>query len=139
MKTPSSSAAACSYSPSSCSRCSRWCDRLAACLLCSAVAAAFIFWLINANPATIAVLIVGSYIAAMIYGWRISSRETGDNPYMWNRSMLLGSPAGQSQKWYKSIWFWWLVNLAVFTAIYVRSGDSLAERCKDLRELGHLS
>jgi SSS family solute:Na+ symporter len=92
---------------------------LAAGLLCSAIAAVFIFWLINANPAAIAVLIVGSYVAAMVYGWRISSREAGDS-YMWSRSMLLGSPAGQSQKWYKSIWFWWLVNFAVFAAIYLR-------------------
>lgn len=91
----------------------------AVCLFCSVVAAAFLFWLINANPAVIAILIISSYLAAMIYGWRISSRGTGDNAYMWNRSMLLGSPAGPSQKWYKSIRFWWLVNLAVFAAIYV--------------------
>jgi len=88
-------------------------------LLCSAVAAVFIFWLINANPAMIAVLIIVSYIAAMLYGWRIGSHEAGDS-YMWSRSMLLGSPAGQSQKWYKSIWFWWLVSFAVFAAIYMR-------------------
>jgi len=93
---------------------------LAACLVCSALAAAFIFWLINANPAMIAVLIIASYIGVMLYGWRTSSQETGDDPYMWNRSMLLTSPAGQAQKWYKSIWFWWLVSLAIFAAIYIR-------------------
>jgi hypothetical protein len=92
---------------------------LTACLLCSALAAVLIFWSINANPALIAILIISSYVAAMIYGWRACSRETG-NCYMWNRSMLLGSPAGRPQPWYKSIWFWWLVNLAIFAAIYVR-------------------
>jgi SSS family solute:Na+ symporter len=92
---------------------------LAAGLLCSAVAAVFIFWLINASPAMIAVVIIGSYVAVMLYGWRTSPRQARDDPYLWNRSMLSGSPAGRAQKWYKSIWFWWLVNLAVFTAIYV--------------------
>jgi SSS family solute:Na+ symporter len=91
---------------------------LAACLLYSAAAATLIFWLINANPALIAVLIISSYIAAMVYGWYVSSRETGDS-CMWNRSMLRSSPVGRSP-WYKSIWFWWLVNLAIFAAIYVR-------------------
>jgi SSS family solute:Na+ symporter len=92
---------------------------LAACLLCSAVAATLIFWLINANPALIAVFIILSYVAAMVSGWRISSRETGDS-HTWNRSMLRSSPAGRPPLWYKSIWFWWLVNLAIFAAIYVR-------------------
>ena len=92
---------------------------LAACLVCSTLAAAFIFWMINASPAMIAVLIIGSYVAVMLYGWRAASRETDGDPYMWNRSMLLGSPAGRRQTWYKSIWFWWLVNLAIFTAIYI--------------------
>jgi hypothetical protein len=91
---------------------------LAACLLCGVVAAVLIFWLINANPAAIAVLIILAYIAAMLHGWYVGARESGDS-YMWNRSML-GSPAGQPQPWYKSIWFWWLVNLAIFAAIYVR-------------------
>jgi len=27
---------------------------------------------------------------------------------------------GRSQPWYKSIWFWWLVNLVIFAAIYAR-------------------
>jgi SSS family solute:Na+ symporter len=91
---------------------------LAACLLCSAVAAALIFWLINANPAMIAVLIISLYVAAILYGWGMSSRRT-EGDYMWNRSML-ASPTDRPQAWYKSIWFWWLVNLAVFAAIYIR-------------------
>ncbi len=90
-----------------------------ACLVISAVAAVLIFAMINANPAAIAILIGSSYIAAIAYAWYVGSRQTGDS-YMWNRSMLLGSPAGQPQPWYKSIWFWWLVNLAVFAAIYLR-------------------
>jgi len=92
---------------------------LTACLLAGVAAAALIFWLINANPALIAVLIVSSYVAAMLYGWRVSSRGAEDG-YMWDRSMLLTSPTGRRQAWYKSIWFWWLVNFAVFAAIYVR-------------------
>jgi SSS family solute:Na+ symporter len=92
---------------------------MAACLLIGIVAAVLIFSLINASPAAIAILIASSYIAAIAYGWYVGSRQAGDS-CMWNRSMLLGSPAGQPQPWYKSIWFWWLVNFAVFAAIYLR-------------------
>jgi len=91
----------------------------AACLLGSVAAAALTFWLINANPAAIAFLIVSSYIVALAYGLRLTPDETSGN-YMWNPSMMLGSPAGRLTQWYKSIWFWWLVNLAIFAALYVK-------------------
>jgi SSS family solute:Na+ symporter len=90
------------------------------CVLFNTAAAALIFWLINSNPAAIAVLIISSYIAAIVYSWRLAPAGTGDNLYIWNPAMMLRSPAGQSQQWYKSIWFWWLVNLAIFVVIYVR-------------------
>jgi len=91
---------------------------LIVCLLCSAIAAGLIFWLINANPAMIAVLIISSYVVVILHGWGMRSRGTQDD-YMWNRSML-ASLADRPQPWYKSIWFWWLVSLAVFAAIYLR-------------------
>ena len=91
----------------------------AACLLGSVAAAALTFWLINANPAAIAFLIVSSYIVALAYGLRLTPDETSGN-YMWNPSMMLGSPVGRLTQWYKSIWFWWLVNLAIFAALYVK-------------------
>ena len=93
---------------------------LSACLFCSAIAAVVIFWLINANPAAIAVLIIAAYVAAIIYNLRFISGGTGGNLYIWNHSMMLRLPTGQSQRWYKSIWFWWLINLAIFTAIYIK-------------------
>ena len=91
----------------------------AACLLGSASAAGVIFWLINANPAAIAVLIISSYVAALACGLCLGPEETG-NHYMWNPSMMLSPPGDRPAPWYKSVWFWWLVNLAVFVAIYVR-------------------
>lgn len=90
------------------------------CLLFNAVAGLLVFWLINASPAAIAVLIILSYIAAIVHNWYFGLRGKCDNPYMLNSSMMLCLPAGQSQAWYKSIWFWWLVNLAVFAAIYLK-------------------
>ena len=88
------------------------------CLLGSAIAAILIFWLINANPATIAFLIIASYLAALAYGLRLRPDPIG-NSYMWSPSMMLDASAGRSS-WYRSIWFWWLVNLAIFTALYVK-------------------
>jgi hypothetical protein len=38
---------------------------------------------------------------------------------MWDRSMVL-LPKGEPEKWYFSIWFWWLVLAGVFAAIYIK-------------------
>jgi len=93
---------------------------LPVCLVFNAATGALIFWLINSNPAAIAILIISSYIAAIVYSWRSAPARTGDNLYIWNPAMMLRLPAGQSQQWYKSIWFWWLVNLTIFLVIYLK-------------------
>ena len=37
---------------------------------------------------------------------------------MWDRSML--REPGVSQRWYQSLWGWWLVLGAVMVAIYIK-------------------
>jgi SSS family solute:Na+ symporter len=88
-------------------------------LLWSAVAGVFIFWLADASPATIAILIVASYVVVMISNYYSKIEKTAAVPFMWNSSMLR-LPKDEIQSWYKSVWFWWFVGLAIFVAIYVK-------------------
>jgi len=93
---------------------------LVACLFYSIIAGIFIFWLVNANPAAIAILIILFYAAAILYNWISSLISTDISPVMWNPISMLRLPTGEAQSWYKSIWFWWLLILAGFVAIYMR-------------------
>ena len=75
-----------------------------------------IFFLVEYQPAIAAVLIMAVFAIAMAY-YCYTARTVAPN--MWDRSMVL-LPKGQSEKWYLSIWFWWLLLAGVFAAIYIK-------------------
>ncbi len=75
-----------------------------------------IFFLVEYQPAIAAVLIMAVFAIAMAY-YCYTARTVAPN--MWDRSMVL-LPKGQSEKWYFSIWFWWLLLAGVFAAIYIK-------------------
>jgi SSS family solute:Na+ symporter len=88
-----------------------------AALAVTVIAGAFIFWLVNINPAIVAILIVAHFIGLTAYfGYRAKAGTVESG--MWDQSMLW-LPAGEKEKWYYSIWFWWLVLAVVFVAIYI--------------------
>jgi SSS family solute:Na+ symporter len=75
-----------------------------------------IFFLVEYQPAIAAVLIMAVFAIAMAY-YCYTARTVAPN--MWDRSMVL-LPKGEPEKWYFSIWFWWLVLAGVFVAIYIK-------------------
>jgi len=75
-----------------------------------------IFFLVEYQPAIAAVLIMAVFAIAMAY-YCYTARTVAPN--MWDRSMVL-LPKGEPEKWYFSIWFWWLVLAGVFAAIYIK-------------------
>jgi SSS family solute:Na+ symporter len=75
-----------------------------------------IFFLVEYQPAIAAVLIMAVFVIATAY-YCYTARKVAPN--MWDRSMVL-LPKGESEKWYFSIWFWWLVLAGVFAAIYIK-------------------
>ena len=75
-----------------------------------------IFFLVEYQPAIAAVLIMAVFAIAMAY-YCYTARTVAPN--MWDRSMVL-LPKGESEKWYFSIWFWWLLLAGVFAAIYIK-------------------
>ena len=83
-------------------------------LLISAVSAVPIMWLVNVSPAATAILIVAFFV--VLIGTQLI-RARKPEPNMWDRSMLT-LPDGQTERWYKSTWFWWLVLTGCFGSIY---------------------
>ena len=75
-----------------------------------------IFFLVEYQPAIAAVLIMAVFAIAMAY-YCYTARTVAPN--MWDRSMVL-LPKGEPEKWYFSIWFWWLLLAGVFAAIYIK-------------------
>lgn len=75
-----------------------------------------IFFLVEYQPAIAAVLIMAVFAIATAY-YCYTARKVAPN--MWDRSMVL-LPKGESEKWYFSIWFWWLLLAGVFAAIYIK-------------------
>ena len=75
-----------------------------------------ILCLVEYQPAIAAVSIVVIFATAMGY-YCYTARTIVPN--MWDRSMVL-LPKGESEKWYFSIWFWWLLLAGVFVAIYIK-------------------
>jgi len=75
-----------------------------------------IFFLVEYQPAIAAVLIMAVFVIATAY-YCYTARKVAPN--MWDRSMVL-LPKGESEKWYFSIWFWWLLLAGVFAAIYIK-------------------
>lgn len=86
--------------------------------LVSGVLGVFIFWLVNLNPAIVAILILVSFISAIGYYGSRAKRGTV-KAGMWDQSMLR-LPKGETEKWYTSIWFWWPILAAILIAIYVK-------------------
>ena len=75
-----------------------------------------IFFLVEYQPAIAAVLIMAVFAIAMAY-YCYTARTVVPN--MWDRSMVF-LPKGEPEKWYFSIWFWWLLLAGVFAAIYIK-------------------
>jgi SSS family solute:Na+ symporter len=75
-----------------------------------------IFFLVEYQPAIAAVLIMAVFAIATAY-YCYTARTVAPN--MWDRSMVL-LPKGESEKWYFSIWFWWLLLAGVFAVIYIK-------------------
>jgi len=75
-----------------------------------------IFSLVEYQPAIAAVLIMAVFAIATAY-YCYTARTVAPN--MWDRSMVL-LPKGEPEKWYFSIWFWWLLLAGVFAAIYIK-------------------
>lgn len=75
-----------------------------------------IFSLVEYQPAIAAILIMAVFAIAMAY-YCYTARTVAPN--MWDRSMVL-LPKGEPEKWYFSIWFWWLLLAGVFAAIYIK-------------------
>jgi solute:Na+ symporter, SSS family len=92
---------------------------LTAGLVWSAAAGVFIFWLANASPAAIAILIAASYLVVLVSNYYSKTGKAAAVPFMWNSSMLR-LPKDETQPWYKSVWFWWLIGLVLFTVIYIK-------------------
>jgi len=87
-------------------------------LVVSVVIGLFIFWLVNLNPAIVAILILVSFISAIGY-FGLRARSGTVKAGMWDQSMLR-LPKGETEKWYTSIWLWWLVLAVIFIAIYIK-------------------
>ena len=75
-----------------------------------------IFFLVEYQPAIAAVLIMAVFAIATAY-YCYTARKVAPN--MWDRSMVL-LPKGEPEKWYFSIWFWWLLLAGVFAVIYIK-------------------
>jgi len=86
-------------------------------LLVSALAAIPIFGTVHLRPDVMAIVVLTFFLLAMVYLCAKAPAQAVAQSPMWDRSMLR-LPTGESQKWYFSNWFWWLVGTAVFVGIY---------------------
>lgn len=73
--------------------------------------------LIGIASAEAVALAVMAVAVGSILCFGLSARLAGAN--VWDRSML-SLPKGESETWYASVWFWWLIVGLCFVAIYCR-------------------
>lgn len=81
----------------------------------SAVSIGILTLIANKSPEAIATMVGASVVGAILV---FCFRARRPRPNMWDRSML--SEPGVTEKWYQSLWFWWLVLGSILLAIYVK-------------------
>lgn len=84
-------------------------------MLYSAICIAALTLIATRSTEVIAVMVAVSVLGAILV---FGSRAKAPRANMWDRSML--REPGVSEKWYQSLWGWWLVLGAVMVAIYIK-------------------